>query len=131
MPEELFSAASRFFRKVNESSEAQLAMKKHHRRVQFEIKGEEPFYLDVKDGRLEVKKGMLPPGGLPEPARFTTTREALEALFAGRLRFTHAYFPEKRDDLKIRLTGGVPGGTFGGVVVGLVARLFRIGQELR
>lgn len=131
MSDDLFSAANKFFSRVNGSPLAQQDMKRRDRRIQFDVKGDEPFHLDIKDGHLEVKRGLLAAGSLPEPARFATTKEALLAMFAGRLRFTHAYFPEKRTDLKIRLTGGAPGGTFGGIVVGLVAKLFRIGQELR
>ncbi len=131
MSDELFEAANRFFSRLNESQEAQKEMKKHDRIIQFEVRDDQPFHLDIKNGALTVKKGTMPRGSLPEPVRFETYRQALEAMFAGRLRFTHAYFPETRTNLRIKLLSGAPGGTFGGIVVGLVAKLFRIGQELR
>ena len=131
MSEELFNAASKFFTRVNDSPEAQKELKKRDRRIQLEVKDDEPFHLDIKAGLLTVKKGVVAKGTLPEPVRFETFKEALLAMFSGRLRFTHAYFPETRTNLRIRLLSGAPGGTFGGIVVGLVAKLVRIGQELR
>ncbi len=131
MSDELFSAASKFFFNLNSSPEAQKELKKHDRRIQFEVKDDETFHLDIKGGSLTVKRGPVAKGSQPEPVRFETFKEALQAMFAGRLRFTHAYFPETRTNLRIRLLSGAPGGTFGGIVVGLVAKLVRIGQEIR
>lgn len=131
MSDELFNAASRFFSNLNASPEAQKEMKKYDRRIQFEVKDDEAFHLDIRNGSLTVKRGTVAKGSLPEPVRFETFKEALQAMFAGKLRFTHAYFPETRTNLRIRLLSGAPGGTFGGIAVGLVAKLVRIGQELR
>ena len=132
MTADIFQMVVKFFGNLQDSAPGQQELKRFDRKIEFEVRDGEPFFVEIKGGKASVKQGKpdIQPGE-PEPLRFSTFTNALSRLFQGKARYTDLLYhlPGSKDRLKLVSGGSL--GFFGAPLTTWVGKLIRIGQEVR
>ncbi len=132
MTQSLYDMAVKFFANLQDSPEGREELARFDRKIQFEIRDGESFFIDVKKGKSTVKKGMVESSD-PNVIQLVGDTKAMTSIFQGKARFAEVYtrYREKDYTGKLSPVRGVGGGTFGGTYLVWVGKLIRIGQGVR
>ncbi len=119
MAKEIFDTAVEFFQKVIQSPETGKFLAGHDETFLFEIKDGSPFYVEVENGNLSVKRGRPEKENmLLEVTPIDTDQKTLRNIFEGKIRPVKAI--ESRNF-------SIVAGTYEG---GLITLLMRIGYDI-
>lgn len=129
----IYELAVTFFSNLQNIPQGRKELERFNRDVQFELVDDESFYVQIKEGKVSVKKGICPLEK-GEPIHLKLYKETMTELLKGRLYFSDVFsrYADDRDNRKKMIPiKGMAGGTFGGSYIGWVAKLVRMGQEAR
>ncbi len=119
MAKELYDIAVEFFKKVIQSPATGKFLPGHDETFLFEIKDGNPFYVEVENGNLSVKKGRPQKENmLLEVTPIDTDERTLRNIFEGKIRPVKAIESRKFS---------IVAGTYEG---GLITLLMRIGHDI-
>ena len=79
-----FEMAVQFFGYLNDSDEGHRELSRLEKIIQFQVRDDESFWLDVHNGIVTVNKGMAPQNQVA--VTFSPDRETLNSLFQRKLR---------------------------------------------
>ncbi len=85
MQQGIFEMAVKFFGRLNDTVEGQKELKKLDKIIQFRVKDGESFWLDIRNGKLTMNKGMAQPDVVA--VTFSPDSDTLMKLFERKLRF--------------------------------------------
>jgi len=118
----VFEKAEEFFRRIPESAEGRRELGRQDQVIQFEVRDGEPFWLEIRGGRLSLNRGLAAPDSIA--VRYTADAETLIQLFEGRVRFVDVAGVGRR---RLLISPAAAGR---GTIETWLGKLFRIGQGL-
>ncbi len=92
MEEELYNRVSRFFKGIESSPELREQIKESDQVIQFDPKAGEPFYVQIRQGKVDFGKGKKYPLDVEDGLYITGDQESLESLFKGEMTFAEAIY---------------------------------------
>ncbi len=119
------ASAKNFFNKLHSSTEGLAELKRLDTVVQFNLRDGDPFYVQVKKGKIAVKEG----NGPGEAAlHFLSDTQTLLNLFQGKVKYSDMFTGYGPMELR-KLTATDLQCGWGGPMASFIGKLFRIGQE--
>lgn len=129
----LYELAENFFSNIQNHPHGKQELKRFNKYFQFEIVDGQSFYIRIDGGNVAVNRGMFK-GSEGDVVHFSLHSGVMEGLLRGKLRFSDVfsrYTNDRNNREKVIPVSGMAGGTFGGPYVNWIAKLIRMGQEVR
>lgn len=91
----LYERASRFFKGIESSSRLREEVKEFDQVIQFDPKNREPFYVEIRQGKIDLGKGKRYAPDVEDGLYITGDQESLESLLRGEMTFAEAIYHHK------------------------------------
>ena len=95
MKVDLYSRATKLFKKTEKIGALKEEIEKSERIFQFDPSDEKPFYIRIKQGKLSFGKGKKCPPDFQGGLYITGDRESLDSLFQGKLSLAESIYHHK------------------------------------
>ena len=126
MQESTFEMASKFFGGLNHFVEGQKELRRIDKVIQFQVRDDQSFWLNIRNGSLTLNIGMAPPDQVG--VTFSPDRETLVQLFQRKLRYVDVVpFMGSPSAARMPITPFV---ARRGILASWVGKLIRIAQGL-
>lgn len=95
MKKNLYERASKFFKGIEKSRKLMEQIKESDEVVQFDPKGGEPFYVQIKQGKVDFGKGEKYSPDVEEGLYIKGDQESLDSLFKGEMSLAESIYNHK------------------------------------
>jgi hypothetical protein len=95
MQEELYERAGRFFRGMEHSPRLSEYIKELDQSIQFDPKDGEPFYLQIRQGKVDIGQERKYPPNVEEGLYIAGDRESIDSLLRGEMTLAEAIYHHK------------------------------------